>query len=257
MKIYHFTLIFAILALSVMSVCESSFSLSSFGDDNRKTLDTAFDRACDTAALTLRGYGEELSDELILRAQTQFINSLCTYYGINAFSQEGRTLAKRISILAVTCPDGMYVGYIDSGSGSAVRKWTEKIFYTERSPAEILEEYCYKTEIGSVPDPMALRFELPQSDDGLFQRGLKEIGFAAYYRKPVSGRGADYTFASSVSKPADAYYINLRGTGYGSTRYYHIGSCIYKSDECMEFDSREECAGYGAFCCPVCKDIVF
>lgn len=258
MRLYHFTLIFSVLALSAAIVCENRLELSSADFDNTGKTDTAFDRACDAAALALRGMGEELSRQVIVNAETQFINSLCAYFGINAFSPEGRQLMLKIPVIAVTVHDGMYVGFLSDENGTVVRRWTSKTAYEDKSPEEILEEYCMRRTAGADPQTTSYRFELPADDEGMFQRNLHETGFAAFYRSPVKERSSyvQYTYASSVSKTATHFYINISGTGLGSPVYYHLKDCSYRNEECMEFNSREECARFGAFICPVCRDIL-
>ncbi len=258
MKIHHFTIIFIILALAAISMCESRIALTDAQKRNSDRYDIAFDRACDAAAAVLRGRGEELSNDLIRDAEAQFSRSLCTYFGISVFSQEGRMLLQKVPVIAITCTDGIYIGYCRNENGQIVRKWTEKIQYSLVSQEEIFEDYFTGLDINENADGQALKIEFPDGDLGMFQRNARETGFTAFYSKSgYPGQRGFYTYAASVSKISEHYYINISGTGYSSPLYYHIYSCEFKNKECMEMNSREECAGYGAFCCPVCRNVLF
>ena len=258
MKIHHFAIIFVILALAAISVCESRIALTDAQKRNTDRYDIAFDRACDTAAEVLRGRGEELSDSLIRDAAARFNNSLCTYFGVSAFSQEGRMLLQKVPVIAITCTDGIYIGYCDNENGQIVRKWTDKISYSQIDQEKIFEDFFPASDISGNSDGRALRIELPEGDLGMFQRNVRDIGFTAFYLSHgYMDQGGSYTYASSVSKIPDHYYINISGTGYSSPLYYHIDSCRFKSEECIEMNSREECAEYGAFCCPECRNVLF
>ena len=258
MRIYHFTIVFAILALAAGILCESRIASSDAEKRVSERYDIAFDRACDAAASVLRGRGEELTESVIYDARIQFTNSLCAYFGISAFSAEGRMLLQKVPVIAVTCPDGIYVGYIADESGHAVRKWTEKLLYSQISQEDIFEMFFRDKDINKSLTGRALKIELPDDDMGMFGRNAHETGFAAFYVKPGNSDDSGiYTYAASVSKIPKHYYINIGGDGYASGRYYHTESCRYKSEECMELNSRKECAEYGAFCCPECRDVLY
>ena len=258
MKIYHFTLLFILLTISMASICESRIAFTDKRKQDADRYDAAFDRACDAAAAVLRAGGEELSEDMIREAQAKFGNALCTYFGIDVFSQEGRILLQKVPVIAITVPDGIYVGYIADENGTAVRKWTGKILYSQSSPEQIFENYFVKTDLNYNTNGRKLRLALPDEDMGMFARNAQEVGFVAFY-KGFSGMGQDglYTYASSVSRIADHYYINISGSGYASPMYYHTDGCQYKNEECMELNSRKECAEFGAFCCPACRDALF
>ena len=258
MKIHHFTIIFSILALSAVSLCESYIEASDSRKLGSQRYDIAFDRACDAATAVLRGEGEYLTDEMIRNAEAVFGNSLCAYFGVSAFSQEGRMLLQKVPVIAVTCPDGIYVGYLFDENGTVIRRWTQKLLYSQISQEKIFEDYFLEPDLNKDVNGRALKPEFPDDDLGLFQRNAHEIGFTAFYRSPVqTGTGASYTYASSVSEITGHYYVNISGTGYSSGMYYHLDGCKYKNSECMEFNSRRECAENGAFCCPECRDILF
>lgn len=259
MKLYHFTLVFVIVALAAMSVCENRIALSDAYSSNIGRLDIALDRACDAAALILREPGEYLNEETIRAAESGFSDSLCSFFGINAFSVEGRDLLRRIPVIAITLPEGMYVGYL-AGAESVVRRiWTDMLLYSEYTPEEIIETYCFGRDLNRNMNGMSQAVELPVDDMGMFQRNAKKMGFMAFYIRytgNVSMR-PEYSFASSVSRIADSFYINLSGSGYSSQMYYHVKGCRYLNDDCMEMNSRTECAEHGAYCCPECADVLF
>ncbi len=263
MKIYHFTLIFSIFALSLIMMCENRIALSDAGLSNIRRLDTALDRACDMAALALRDCAEEPDQEAVRLAESRFADALCSFFGIDAFSPEGRAVLEKVPVIAVTDPEGMYVGYMADIQGTLKRKWTEKLLFNETGYEDIIRKYCFENDINkNMNRGLSLDIGLPADDMGMFQRNADGIGFMAFYIRYTGnvGNRPEYSFASSISRIADSYYINISGNGrdsYSSPYYYHVRGCRFMSDDCIELNSVRECAQHGAICCPECADVLF
>jgi len=246
MRIYHFSLIFIILAVAVVSLCENRLAVSDKAMSSLMRLDTALDRACDAAAGVLAG--EDESDEaLAQRAEEAFVKSLCAYYGIDPGLPDTGYMIDKAPVYAITGEEGALIGYLTQENGRLVRRFTERISYADKDLRTIMEEYCNRYDSITEKEGVYYRFDLPDEDTGLFGRNSKGTGFAVLYR------GEDgYSFAYSVLKERKCYYINLYGDGYSSPKYYHSDGCGFLNGECTEHNSMKECALMGAYPCPVC-----
>ena len=200
MRIYHFTLVFSIFALALIMVCENRISLTDAEFSNLRRLDIALDRACDTAALALRDSAEELDTDAVRLAESRFADSLCSFFGTDAFSVEGRALLDRIPVTAITVTDGIYVGYMTDEEGMLKRKWTDKLLFSENTYEDIIRRYCFESDINkNMNMGLSLDIELPEDDMGMFQRNANGTGFAAFYIRYIgnASRQPEYSFASS------------------------------------------------------------
>ena len=246
MRIYHFSLIFIILAIAVVSLCENRLAASDKAMSSQLRLDTALDRACDAAAAILAG--EDESPEMIARkAEESFVKSLCAYYGIDPGLPDTENMINKAPVYAITGDEGAFIGYLTRENGKLVRRFTERMSYKDNNLRLIMEEYCNRYDSITEKEGVYYRFDLPDDDAGLFGRNAKSTGFAVLFR------GAEgYSFAYSVLEAPECYYINLSGDGYSSVKYYHSEGCVYLNEDCTEYNSGKECALSGAYPCPAC-----
>ncbi len=252
MKIYHFTLFFCMIAVTVFAVTTNRLAMKNDLDRTGITLDEAIDRACDAAAQMLRENGDVLTKAAAERAEKSFFASLCGYFDTDMTTQQAVQITSSFPVLAITCPDGCYVGYLTDPGGRLVRVWTEKISYYDCDPEDILMNYCNKAVTGC-DNGRIYSFLLPAGDKGMFERNAHDYGFSAFFADNAAGR---ISYALSITRLSKKYYINLEGEGYASRRFYHVMGCDCLHEEAEEYDSVRECALAGAYVCPHCRNTI-
>ena len=264
MRIYHFTLIFAVFAVMMLSMAAFSIEEALDDDRRRENLDLLLDRASESAAEILKE--AHVSGVYGLRdlAVDVFYDSLAAGLGLPDGTPARTMLRIYVPVIVVTDGDAMFVCYDDyesapDGHEVLARKWSDAIDRDASSLEETLEYYCGRHNEVAERAGITYGFNTPEAEGGLYLRSGAGAGFFVLFQGYPSemADGKTYncsSFAGTGIDDADRFFINLRGEGYASERFFHREGCRLLSEESIMFGSKKKCALYGAYECPECGD---
>ena len=135
MKLYHFTIIFAVFLLAMIVIVEMRVSeRNSMASANENT-EMAFDNAVDAAVEALSANTADLDDTGRDKAVEAFFTSLYAELGILDEPAAKREMELYVPVIAVTVDDGFYVWYDAvftdaTGLHATERVWSQKIPYS-------------------------------------------------------------------------------------------------------------------------------
>ena len=240
MRIYHFTLIFAVLAVMMLSM--TAFSLcESFEEEQwMSNMDLVIDKASESAANVLKeAYSSGVAGVRDL-AVDAFYASLSAGLGLADGTPALTLLRMYVPFIAVTDGDILWVCYddyetADDGTVRLLRKWSDPIVSDSDGLEKSLEYYCNKHNEIAQRAGVVYRFSIPDTEGGLYLRSGEGVGFFVLFQGYPSERsgGRVYTgfsFAGTGIDDADMFFINLYGEGYASERFFHRKGCIYLSE---------------------------
>ena len=261
LKLYHFTLVFAVFAALMLIMMNLAVSETLAENADRSFLDKTFDRAVDAAAAVLAQASASGIYGVRDEAADAFYESLAAGLGLlgNACSEE--QLRLYVPMLLITDGTTVYVcsdEYNDGPVGSMLtRVWSGAIDASEAEMEELLEFYCSEHNEVARRAGISYTFTVPEEEGGMFLRGSIGLGIYAFLQGyPVNDSTGTvysrYSFAGAAVREADTYYINLKGEGYESSKYYHSFECGFRSGETAVCRSKKECALCGAGPCPEC-----
>lgn len=231
-------------------------------DREKDFLNDCVDRASESAAYILSLAGESGIEGVRDLAVDMFYETLAAGLGMRGETPALTRLRLYVPVIAVT--DGMtaYICYDrfeedKAGRNVLIRGWSEAIDSGSEVLSEQLEYFCNEHNAVAGRAGIKYRFELPDSEGGLFARGSGGTGFyvlfQGYPMERISvGTINCFSFAGTGVKDAEQFFINLSGSGYASERYYHRKGCEYLSGESIMFGSGKDCALNGAYECPEC-----
>ena len=264
MRIYHFTLIFAVFAVMMLSMAAFSIEEALDDDMRRENLGLLLDRASESAADILKE--AHVSGVYGLRdlAVDAFYDSLAAGLGLADGTPARTMLRLYVPVIVVTDGDVMYVCYDEyesapNGYGVLERKWSDAIDRDASALEETLEYYCCRHNIVAERAGITYSFNIPETEGGMYLRSGEGAGFFVLFQGYPSERadGKTYNFSSFAGTgidDADRFFINVEGEGYASERFFHREGCGFLSEESIMFGSKKKCALYGAYECPECGD---
>lgn len=260
MKIYHFTIVFAVFAAMMLMVMNTIVNEYSYKRTDTAFLDEACDRAADAGASILSRAGNTGVYGVREAAVNAFYESLAASLSIAGYAGSRANLRMYIPLIIVAYRDAVYVCYDnyvpdDSGAASLVRQWSENLI--GRDVEEILQYYCDIHNTVATRAGIRYEFTLPKDDGGMFLRGNEGTGFYVMMQGyPIQGTASDtynrFSFAGTGLDISEKYYINLTGNGYSSPLYFHRENCMYRAGESTVYTERRDCALAGAYECPKC-----
>ena len=221
MKLYHYVLIFAIVAISMIVVVDLKVSNRSYMSDNSELTNGIFDKAVDAATNELLADVDGLTELQKDNAVEVFFDSLYASFGIVDSPASRENMALYVPVICVTSKDGFYVYYDDvryAADGlESVRCWSELKTYNYREKTApsgyratdfiirfLGEDVCYVYDTQGITGTKGAMYEVFVSD---FFEELEK------YKTAVTG----HTAAAYESE-----YLPLLQTVYGSMNYYSI-----------------------------------
>lgn len=260
MRIYHFTIIFAMFALMILFMAEIKISEQAYIDEDRNALDEACDRAADSAAAVLAKAGSTGLSGVRDAAVDSYYESLAASLAVAGYAGSRNTLRMYVPLIAVTDGNLIYVCYDDyetnsNGTTVLVRKWSGQI--EEGELEDTMQYYCNRHNLIAERAGIRYEFVLPSEDGGMYLRGCEGTGFYALFQGyQINGTKNEYynrfSFSGTGLEYAAKYYINLEGTGYASPAFFHREDCVYRTEDSIVYTQRRECALAGAYECPEC-----
>ena len=264
MKIYHFTLIFAVFAVMMLSMTAFSLSESFDEEQGRSNLDLVLDRASESAADVLKEAHSSGIAGVRDVAVDAFYASLSAGLGLSDGTPALTLLRMYVPVIAVTDGDVLYFCYDeyetdDGGTARLVRRWSDQVAANDDGLEKCLGYYCNKHNEVAQRAGIVYSFSIPETEGGLYLRSGEGAGFFALFQGYPSERSdgrvfTGFSFAGTGIDDADMFFINLHGDGFASERFFHRKGCKYLSEVSIMFGSKKKCAGYGAFECPECGD---
>lgn len=259
MKLYHFTIIFAVFAVLMLLTVNLALSEGSYMQEDTGFLNEACDRAADAGAAVLAKAGRLGVYGVREAAVDAFYESLAASLDVGGYAGSRMGLSMYVPLIVVKDEDSIYVCYDDysadaDGHTSLVRKWSGNI--AGENLDEVLEEYCRLHNTVAERAGLNYEFFLPEDDGGMYLRGCEGTGFFVLFQGyPVNGLKETFnrfSFAGTGLDFAENYYINLQGTGLASPKYFHRKDCVYRAEESTVYSERRSCALAGAYECPEC-----
>lgn len=277
LRVYHFTLIFAVFAM-MMFASVDLYEAGSETVQDKSLYDEALDRAADAAVKILAQVPGTTDIETRELAAKAFFDSLCASMDGIGETPVRRMLEMYVPIMAVVEKDGVYVNSNEefedeNGLLFSQRIWSEKLMFadfdSEGNPAlcgegekrssilsEILEIYCSKHNGVARQNGIDYRFYFPSSDGGMFARTVGEYGFIAVFQgwpmTDSAGRTVNYCgFTHSGIEPGEQFYISTEAE-YGEKLFYHRKECTLCPEDAVRYGTGAECAAAGAWPCPEC-----
>ncbi|MBR4343481.1 MAG: hypothetical protein IKP88_12405 [Lachnospiraceae bacterium] len=114
MKIYHFTLLFAVFAVSVIVITDVKLSWERKNEEVRIRMDAMIDEAVNAAAWEMRSSGTVFDSVVEERAIAAFYYSLYASLGIMDLPEKRKEIQKYIPEIMITLKEGYYdYTYID------------------------------------------------------------------------------------------------------------------------------------------------
>ena len=217
MKIYHFAIIFAVFAVTIVIIKDVSFKNTDFEKREEQKLDRAVENAVTAATWELRAYGAGLQKETETKAIDTFYYSLYAELGLmdDAFKRD--EIKNRFPILMIFVDSGYYIYKSDLNM--------EKSGY---------ERYYAKSELLPYDEKMQER------DSGFM--AIMRVSDAGGLWTESSGKGRVFTsFVSDGNK----YFVDIDGI-------YHEEGCEYMGEVSYYLFSKEGCASLGAHPCTRC-----
>ena len=264
MRIYHFTLIFAVFAVIMLAM--AAFSIEETLDEERRAdnLDLLLDKASQSAADVLKeAHASGVYGVRDLSVDT-FFASLAAGLGLSDGTPALTMLRLYVPVIVVVDGDIMYVCYdefgrSDDGTSTLVRKWSDPITREHGKFEKCLDYYCNKHNEVAQRAGITYIFNIPETEGGIYLRGNEGAGFFALFQGYPSERSDgktynSYSFAGTGIDEAEQFFINLEGEGFSSERYFHRRNCRFLTEESIMFGSKKKCAAFGAFECPECGD---
>lgn len=264
MRIYHFTLIFAVFAMIMLAM--TAFSLEETFDEDRRAanIDLLLDKASESAADVLKeAHASGIYGVRDLAVDT-FYASLSAGLGLSDSTPALTLLRLYVPVIVVADGDIMFVCYdefgtADDGTEALARRWSGPIVREECDLEDCLEHYCNKHNETAQRAGIVYEFTIPDTEGGLYLRSGEGAGFFALFQGYPADRYNgeicnSYSFAGTGVDEAEQFFINLRGEGFASERYFHRKDCRFLTEESVMFGSKKKCAEYGAFECPECGD---
>lgn len=265
MRIYHFTLIFAVFAVLMLFTANLMISGQYEDSYEERIVDEAFDRAADAAAAILAEAGTDGITGVMDAAAETFYASLASSFAIAGIGTATENLRMYVPVIAVTDGDGIYIRYKAYENGpkgeTLTERWSDRISAKECELERSLRAYCEAHNEVAARAGIKYTFSIPDSDDGLLLRGALGTGFYCIMQGyPLTGvdrngrlkRFNRYSFAGAGIALKERYFINLSGSGYASEMYFHRENCRFRANESISYNTRQECAIAGAYECPIC-----
>ncbi len=261
MRIYHFTIFFAIFAVMMLSCAGSVIEERMRSREDIRFLDNSLDEASQNAAKILAGArGGDICSVRDLAVEA-FYESLTASLGQTAATPAVNRIRLFVPVILISDGECIYVCYDDlrTGEGGAcgfVRCWSEKIDASAQDLSGCLEHYCNLHNEIAKRAGLTYEFNIPDEDGGVFVRGGGTGFYVLFQGYPVdlSERTVynRFSFAGTGLIETEQFFINLSGEGFASPMYFHEEGCRYRSEESIMFETRKECALNGAFECPEC-----
>ena len=264
MRIYHFTLIFAVFAMIMLAM--TAFSLEETFDEDRRAanIDLLLDKASESAADVLKEANASGIYGVRDLAVDTFYASLSAGLGLSDSTPALTLLRLYVPVIVVADGDIMFVCYdefgtADDGTEALARRWSGPIVREECDLEDCLEHYCNKHNETAQRAGIVYEFTIPDTEGGLYLRSGEGAGFFALFQGYPADRYNgeicnSYSFAGTGVDEAEQFFINLRGEGFASEKYFHRKDCRFLTEESVMFGSKKKCAEYGAFECPECGD---
>lgn len=151
MKLYHFVLVFVVIAISVLVITDIQTNDLKAVLHNKEQYDRNLDTAIDDAATVL--VQVDMNNKLMVNkdaAMESFLYSLYSSYGVLSDPEAREKLNLYIPVALVTMEDGYYIFYSDtytSGDGYTyvAKRWSEKFpYYYEDS------DFIYGFTLGDI-----------------------------------------------------------------------------------------------------------
>ena len=263
MRIYHFTIVFAIFAAMMLFLTEVSLKQSADEERDVSFVNEAIDRASVSAAdiLSLSGASGIIGvRDLAVEA---FYEATAAGLGLNEQTLAMTRLRLYVPFIAVTDGKIIYICYDryetgKDGKKHLIREWSEPVSLDDGELPETLEYYCNLHNEVAKNAGIQYDFRFPQEEGGLFLRGSGGTAFFVLFQgypvNDTSGKVINrFSFAGTAIRDAEQFFINTEGEGYASALFFHRTGCEYLSDNSIMFESRKECALHGAFECPACS----
>jgi hypothetical protein len=135
MRLYHFVLVFVIIAVSIIVFLDIKKNELNTVIDNREQIERNLDTAIDDAATKL--VEVDVNNNLVINKEAainSFFISLDSTFGILSDKESQEKLNLYVPVLIVTIEDGFYVFYSDEyrgadGSTYIAKRWSEKFPY--------------------------------------------------------------------------------------------------------------------------------
>ena len=122
MKIYHFTMLFAVFALSMIVLTDAGLSEKRRYEKERLRMESIIDDAVNAAAWELRASGTVFDGMTEERAIDAFYYSLYASLGISGHPEKRAGVQQYIPMLVITLKDGYYVYIYEAGNGEGPYK---------------------------------------------------------------------------------------------------------------------------------------
>jgi hypothetical protein len=260
MRIYHFTIIFAIFAAMMLYLTEMTMKQNMEEDREIQFFDRVMDRASTSAAQVLALAGTSGIEGVKDLAADTFYEALAAGLGQSGETPSMTKLRLYVPVIAVTDGESVFICYDrfekEENRNVLVRAWSEPVAAGADELSELLEYYCNNHNQVAERAGIQYSFVLPESDGGLFARGSGGPGFYALFQgyRPsgFSSVSNCFSFSGTGVMKAEQFFINVSGNGYSSERYYHRKGCMHLSEESIMFTTGKDCALHGAFECPNC-----
>ncbi len=260
MRIYHFTIVFALFASMMLHMTEMTMKQKMEEDRETQFFDKVMDRASDSAAQVLALAGASGVEGVMDLAVDTFYETLAAGLGQSGETPSMTKIRLYVPMIAVMDGDSVFVCYDrfekDEDKNVLIRGWSEPVAAGSDELSELLEYYCnYHNQVAERAG-IRYSFALPGSDGGLFARGSEGTGFFALLQGYRPGgflkESNCFSFSGTGVIKAEQFFINVSGEGYGAEHYYHRKGCIHLKEESIMFTSGKDCALHGAFECPDC-----
>ena len=278
MRLYHFTLIFAIFALGMLFISETGAAVDASAQTEQEYYHGALTAAAKAASEELSVACESMRQARDTACDV-FFTTLAVYLGLGNDSVQIERLNGYVPVILITDADSFCISYYEQytdelGRSRFMRVWTPWLPYcslssgagtqTESDAGELMSEsigyymeyFCSRHNKIAGEAGITYSFFIPDAA-GSILKNISGRGFYALFQGyPMAGVTTEdinlYSFAGVQIKDSEEYYINTIGTGYASPQYYHSAECPYNSGETMKFNTRRDCALQGAYACPEC-----
>jgi len=216
MKLYHYAILFAIIALTLFVIAD--VKTDNFGaiSDEKKILDQSFHRAVDDAVLHLvESDGIEGLKVNKERSVEDFFLSLYAAMGITNNPEKQELIKNYIPVITITSEDGYYMYYSDEYKGSDnytyySKRWSEKLPYYYED-----DDFIYGF---TLTDTLTI-----YDKNGILDNSREQIIFTLDYHDLKS----DEKYSNFRSKRSNSFLLN--DESYYLVRKESIITCIEDS----------------------------
>ena len=117
MKIYHFTMFFAVFAIGMIVLTDAGISENRRYEKERLRMESIIDGAVNAAAWELRASGTVFNGLIEERVIDAFYFSLYASLGISGHPEKRAWVQQYIPMLLITLKDGYYIYNYETGNG--------------------------------------------------------------------------------------------------------------------------------------------